>query len=615
MSAPSFAKFPGQVQTQGAYPWDPRNVVGADNSRYATKEEIPLVDRFIGLQVLDASTGKLWMLIGGTANEDYLDILGLFVTLASANQANGYAALDVNGKLSNSVIPALAIGDTFVVANQTEMLATGAEIGDIAKRTDEGKTYVLQGADPTVLGNWVDISSNFAGGVETVNGKSGTNITLNQDEVPDGSTYKRVTQAEKNSWDGKQPALGYDTVPTFGSNKFILSGPLFDYLKTIQSSINQTSWLGSEADGNNRFYIDEEAQDIDKIIFVTEGGVHNHEGVHFTVDAEKRYIEWNEDPDATKTYYLKYLSNIPVVSLTSVSVENVNGLLEGGKVKTSLLPTIASAGTDISIDNSENGLQATNSQEAVDELAATKLGVGDLDVSDIEQGEKKILTVTKNVSDQPQIGDAILLIDRYAPNALLAQLDPANAWVNFERTLTGPNSTGALGETGQTIVATREKYDCVASNEISATWRIRFNSDTLEAAYSQRHADIITELQTEAGWNNNFKVINTINCFQGESFFDNNEEGYMYVCLEQSGTSFVWKRMAHTPDTLELYFTSAEKGTLVTALQAHDFDTNGWYDQSGLSAGDQAEVGRRYVDTANERVYEVVTTNLIARVI
>ncbi len=243
-----------------------------------------------------------------------------------------------------------------------------------------------------------------------------------------------------------------------------------------------------------------------------------------------------------------------------------------------------------------------------------KLGVQDIDVTDIQQGEQKILTVTKNVSDEPEVGDAILLVDRYAANGLLAQLSPANAWVDFERTLNGDNTGGALGQMGQTLVSDREKYDCISSDNASATWKIRFNSDILVASYSQRHTDIIAQLENAAGWANNFKVINTINCYVGEKFFDANDEGYQYTCIDQVGTAFTWKRMQYTPETIPLYFNNSEKPTLVAAIDAHDFDTNGWYDQSVLAANDRAEIGRKYADTVNEHIYEVMINNKIARI-
>jgi len=51
-------------------------------------------------------------------------------------------------------LPPLAITDTFVVASQVAMLALVAQTGDVAIRTDINQTYILQGSDPTILGNW-----------------------------------------------------------------------------------------------------------------------------------------------------------------------------------------------------------------------------------------------------------------------------------------------------------------------------------------------------------------------------------------------------------------------------------------------------------------------------
>lgn len=52
--------------------------------------------------------------------------------------------LDSNGKLADSVIPAVAITDTYVVANKSAMLALSAQKGDIAVRSDLNKSFVLQ---------------------------------------------------------------------------------------------------------------------------------------------------------------------------------------------------------------------------------------------------------------------------------------------------------------------------------------------------------------------------------------------------------------------------------------------------------------------------------------
>lgn len=86
-------------------------------------------------------------------------------------QANGYASLDGSSKIPANQIPSLAITETFVVESETEMLGLSAQMGDVAIRTDESKTYILEGSDPSVLGNWREILTPFTG-VESVSGSA-----------------------------------------------------------------------------------------------------------------------------------------------------------------------------------------------------------------------------------------------------------------------------------------------------------------------------------------------------------------------------------------------------------------------------------------------------------
>jgi len=50
-----------------------------------------------------------------------------FILQNEKNQANGVAALNASGKLDDSVLPPLAIGQTFVVDSEAAMLALTAE--------------------------------------------------------------------------------------------------------------------------------------------------------------------------------------------------------------------------------------------------------------------------------------------------------------------------------------------------------------------------------------------------------------------------------------------------------------------------------------------------------
>ena len=65
--------------------------------------------------------------------------------------------MDGSGKINPSQLPAIAVTDTFVVANQPAMLALTAETGDVAVRTDQNKSYILKGINPSILSDWQEL--------------------------------------------------------------------------------------------------------------------------------------------------------------------------------------------------------------------------------------------------------------------------------------------------------------------------------------------------------------------------------------------------------------------------------------------------------------------------
>lgn len=101
------------------------------------------------------------------------------ISSATQTALNDKADL-VSGKLATSQIPALAITDTFVVASEAAMLALTAQTGDIAIRSDESKTYILQGADSTILANWIHLQTP-ASSVLSVNGQTGVVVLAKAD--------------------------------------------------------------------------------------------------------------------------------------------------------------------------------------------------------------------------------------------------------------------------------------------------------------------------------------------------------------------------------------------------------------------------------------------------
>lgn len=101
--------------------------------------------------------------------------------ITDLTSALGLKADLVNGAVPSSQIPAFAINNTFVAANQAAMLALDAQIGDIAIRSDLSKTFVLQTGLAETLANWIELSTP-TDAVTSVNGQTGS-VVLGYSDV------------------------------------------------------------------------------------------------------------------------------------------------------------------------------------------------------------------------------------------------------------------------------------------------------------------------------------------------------------------------------------------------------------------------------------------------
>lgn len=119
------------------------------------------------------------------------DINMIFLHLDGANR--GIALLGLDGKILDSQVPNLALGDTFVVGSQAAMLALSAQKGDIAIRTDLMASFILTVSAPTILGNWLELVGANSAPVQSVNSQIG-NVVLTTSDIAEG-TNLYFTQA------------------------------------------------------------------------------------------------------------------------------------------------------------------------------------------------------------------------------------------------------------------------------------------------------------------------------------------------------------------------------------------------------------------------------------
>lgn len=129
-----------------------------------------LRDTFNLLDVLvvtrDQTTGKI-------ADDMLSDVIAKLDAQGKLNKANLPSTVvqtGPDGKIDGSLMPSIAVVDTFPVPNEASMLGLQCERGDIAIREDLGKTFILTQMPPSVLSNWRELTST---NVTSVNGKTG----------------------------------------------------------------------------------------------------------------------------------------------------------------------------------------------------------------------------------------------------------------------------------------------------------------------------------------------------------------------------------------------------------------------------------------------------------
>jgi hypothetical protein len=102
------------------------------------------------------------------------------ITGLAAVATSGSASDITTGTLPSSVIPTLAINETFTAATQAAMLALTAQRGDMAIRTDlGGKFYILITDSPTTLADWKPLVS--SSDVTSVAGRTGVVVLTSTD--------------------------------------------------------------------------------------------------------------------------------------------------------------------------------------------------------------------------------------------------------------------------------------------------------------------------------------------------------------------------------------------------------------------------------------------------
>ena len=328
---------------------------------------------------------------------------------------------------------------------------------------------------------------------------------------------------------------------------------------------------------------------------------------------------------------MKILQSIPYPTYTTAQRDALVGVLVNYKINNSEtgnveeytgsswitvpeMPSVSSADKLHYTDSNGNIAETTYSKDEVVQTSA-------IDYSSVQWmvGESRLLLTTKQSSTEGTFDGAAELMDLILPPGVLSTLESSDAnWTNETKTVTGDNSTYALGRTGQFgWLSDRTFVQCTSANYAvsgSATFNRNRAYDALVLSDTQ-DLEVIKLLEPsrtggtdDDGWNltTNTKVISTVPCKLGTYWIGGTSgEGYYFSCFAVSGTSYYWKRIGQGA-TVQRPITTTSHPTLTGRLLAKaDWGTSLYTQQAGDETSYQDQT---FWDTATRAYFIKVTT-------
>lgn len=171
----------------------------------------------------DAAAQRTTLGLGSAATADSGDFaaaaaLASYQLLSAKGVANGYASLDSGGQIPAAQIPAIALSEYLGdVADESAMLALTGEKGDWCTRQDDGATWIISGADPSILAGWTSITYP-ASPVTSVAGKTGV-VTIAAADISDATPAGQAIMAAADAA-AQRTALGLGTAATTAASAY-----------------------------------------------------------------------------------------------------------------------------------------------------------------------------------------------------------------------------------------------------------------------------------------------------------------------------------------------------------------------------------------------------------
>jgi len=160
--------------------------------------------------------------------------------LSEKDMPHGYPGLDGSGMIDPAHLPALSMSDIYVVASEPEMLALTPQVGDVAIRTDESKSYIYTGPSAAILSGWAELLtptspvSSVFGRVGPVSAQSGDYTFAQIADTPTTLGGYGITDAETPLQLDARDVISRDRGNHTGTQ---LAATIYDFFSAVRGTV------------------------------------------------------------------------------------------------------------------------------------------------------------------------------------------------------------------------------------------------------------------------------------------------------------------------------------------------------------------------------------------
>jgi hypothetical protein len=387
------------------------------------------------------------------AQQAVYNALSLKLDTSLKGASGGLAELDGSGKIPSSQLPAIAITDVSVVADNAARDALTVEEGDVAITTDSGKSWIFDGT------GWQELKAD--GKVVSVNGETGA-VTLDTDDIDEGMSPTNKWFTEQRAKDAAvvNSSSGSETDQAMSVSAAKL------YSEGQAAAASGAALSGAEAYTDLKIGNLEGYEDVAGLVGAAVSGANSYTDQAVSGLASEQYVDEAVSGLASESYVNTAVSGLASEQYVDQAVSGlasesyVNTAVSGLASESYVDQAVSGLASESYVDLAVSGLASESYvNSAVSGLASETY------VDNAEFAAKTEVGPISTASSNASLGDEILVLCNVSGGTITLTLPAASGCADGRRYIIKDNGSAASGQyvriqrSGSNLIDGQQYYD------------------------------------------------------------------------------------------------------------------------------------------------------------